>query len=102
MHFICRLLQEEASKRLELEQIHLQQQEVLSQSQKEKVELEKEKAEKERALQAAQEQLENLKRQRQGAQEEYMVADSQFFSKIYCSLSNEHCPFLVYFAFPTY
>lgn len=71
----CRLLQEEASKRTELEQIHLQQQEVLSQSQKEKEELEKEKIEKERALQVALEQLESLKLKRQGAQEEYKVAD---------------------------
>uniref|UniRef100_A0A9J7ZXF6 Switch-associated protein 70 n=1 Tax=Cyprinus carpio carpio TaxID=630221 RepID=A0A9J7ZXF6_CYPCA len=69
----ARLLQEEASKRLELEQIHLQQQEILTQSQKEKQELERERAEKERALQAAQEQLEILRRQREGAQEEYKV-----------------------------
>uniref|UniRef100_A0A8C1ZMF5 Switch-associated protein 70 n=1 Tax=Cyprinus carpio TaxID=7962 RepID=A0A8C1ZMF5_CYPCA len=69
----ARLLQEEASKRLELEQIHLQQQEILTQSQKEKQELERERAEKERALQAAQEQLEILRRQREGAQEEYEV-----------------------------
>uniref|UniRef100_A0A9J7XBE4 Switch-associated protein 70 n=1 Tax=Cyprinus carpio carpio TaxID=630221 RepID=A0A9J7XBE4_CYPCA len=72
----ARLLQEEASKRLELEQIHLQQQEILTQSQKEKQELERERAEKERALQAAQEQLEILRRQREGAQEEYKVAVS--------------------------
>lgn len=75
----CRLLLEEESKRAELEQIHLQQQDVLSQSQKEKKELEKEKAEKDRALQAALEQLESLKQKRQGAQEEYKVA----FSTIY-------------------
>lgn len=74
--FICRLLQEEANKRRELEQIHRQQQEILSQSQKEKEELERERAEKESALQAAQEQLESLRRQREGAQEEYMVAGS--------------------------
>ncbi|XP_016377115.1 switch-associated protein 70-like isoform X1 [Sinocyclocheilus rhinocerous] len=69
----ARLLQQEASKRLELEQIHLQQQEILTQSQKEKQELERERAEKERALQAAQEQLEILRRQREGAQEKYKV-----------------------------
>lgn len=74
--FICRLLQEEASKRFELEQIHKQQLQILSQSQKEKEELERERAEKERALRAAQEQLESLTRQREGAQEEYMVAVS--------------------------
>ncbi|XP_073693143.1 switch-associated protein 70 [Garra rufa] len=67
----ARLLQEEASKRHELEQIHKQQLEILSQSQKEKEELERERTEKELALRAAQEQLEILTRQREGAQEEY-------------------------------
>lgn len=82
MSFVRRLLEQEAKKRIELEEIYKQQQQVLSQSQKEKEDLEKERSEKERALQAAREQLESLEKQRQGAQEEY---------KVMCSYTVEKC-----------
>ncbi|KAG9267139.1 switch-associated protein 70-like [Astyanax mexicanus] len=67
----ARLLEDEVSKRAELEQIHLQQQSAMSQTQLEKTELEKQRLEQERALQAAMDQLENLELQRQGALQQY-------------------------------
>lgn len=68
-----RLLEEEATKRAELEQIHLRQQRAISETEAEKQELEKERLAKENALQAAMEQLEHLEMERQGALEQYQV-----------------------------
>lgn len=68
-----RLLEEEAGKRAELEQIHLQQQRALSQTEAEKQELEAERLAKERDLQAAMQQLDRLERERHGALEQYEV-----------------------------
>lgn len=71
---VCpRLLEEEATKRAELEQIHLRQQRAISETEAEKQELEKERLAKENALQAAMEQLEHLEKERQGALEQYQV-----------------------------
>lgn len=71
---VCiRLLEEEATKRAELEQLHLQQQRAISETEAEKQELEKERVAKENALQAAMEQLEHLEEERQGALEQYQV-----------------------------
>uniref|UniRef100_A0AAR2LBQ0 Switch-associated protein 70 n=1 Tax=Pygocentrus nattereri TaxID=42514 RepID=A0AAR2LBQ0_PYGNA len=67
----ARLLEEEVSKRAELEQSHLQQQLAMSQTQMEKEQLESQRLEQERTLQAAMMQLESLERQRQGALEQY-------------------------------
>lgn len=71
--FPHRLLEEEAEKRAELEQIHLQQQRALCQTQAEKQELVAEQLAKERDLQAAMQQLETLERERQGALQQYEV-----------------------------
>lgn len=71
---VCfRLLEEEATKRAELEQIHLRQQRAISETEAEKQELVKERLAKENALQAAMEQLEHLEKERQGALEQYQV-----------------------------
>lgn len=71
-HCVCvRLLDEEVRKRTELEQIHLQQQQAISQTQQEKEQLEQQRLEQECTLQAAMQQLESLEQQRQGALEEY-------------------------------
>ncbi|KAM4593247.1 switch-associated protein 70-like [Odontesthes bonariensis] len=67
----ARLLEEEAAKRAELEQIHLQQQMALSQTEAEKQELMAEKLAKERDLQAATLQLGRLEKERHGALEQY-------------------------------
>ncbi len=69
----CRLLEEEVSKRAELEQIHLYQQQTISQTQAEKQELEREQLVKESALQSAMQQLQQLEDDRQGALEQYEV-----------------------------
>ncbi len=69
----CRLLEEEVSKRSELEQIHLYQQQTISQTQAEKQELERERLVKESALQSAMQQLQQLEDDRQGALEQYEV-----------------------------
>lgn len=68
-----RLLEEEAAKRLELEQLHLQQQRMLTQSKAEKQELEAIQQARERDLQAAMLQLDSLEKERQGALEQYEV-----------------------------
>lgn len=71
---VCfRLLEEEATKRAELEQIHLRQQRAISETEAEKQELVKERLAKENALQTAMEQLEHLEKERQGALEQYQV-----------------------------
>ncbi|XP_029614101.1 switch-associated protein 70b isoform X1 [Salmo trutta] len=67
----ARLLEEEATKRAELEQIHLHQQRTISETEAEKQELAKEGTAKESALQAAMLQLEQLESERQGALEQY-------------------------------
>lgn len=67
------MLEEEATKRAELEQLHLRQQRAISQTEAEKQELEKERVAKENALQAAMAQLEQLEEERQGALEQYQV-----------------------------
>uniref|UniRef100_A0A3Q1F6Y5 Switch-associated protein 70 n=1 Tax=Acanthochromis polyacanthus TaxID=80966 RepID=A0A3Q1F6Y5_9TELE len=67
----ARLLEEEAAKRAELEQIQLQQQRALCQTEAEKQELMAEQLAKERDLQAATLQLERLEKERQGALEQY-------------------------------
>lgn len=66
-------MEEEATKREELEQIHLRQQRAISETEAEKQEIEKERLAKETALQAAMEQLEQLEKDRQGALEQYQV-----------------------------
>uniref|UniRef100_A0A8D3B8N3 Switch-associated protein 70 n=1 Tax=Scophthalmus maximus TaxID=52904 RepID=A0A8D3B8N3_SCOMX len=68
-----RLLEEEATKRAELEQIHLRQQLAISETEAEKQELERERVAKESALQAAMTQLEHLEQERQGALEQYLT-----------------------------
>ncbi|KAG8001563.1 Switch-associated protein 70 [Nibea albiflora] len=65
------LLEEEAAKRAELEEIHLQQQRALSQTEAEKQELEADRLAKERDLQAAMLQLDSLEKERHGALEQY-------------------------------
>lgn len=71
---VCfRLLEEEVTKRAELEKIHLRQQRAISETEAEKQELEKERLAKENALQAAMKQLEHLEEERQGALEQYQV-----------------------------
>lgn len=72
-----RLLEEEATKRAELEQIHLRQQRAISETEAEKQELEKERLAKESALQAAMEQLDVLEQERRGALEQYQVSQQQ-------------------------
>ncbi|XP_022073108.1 switch-associated protein 70b [Acanthochromis polyacanthus] len=69
----ARLLEEEAMKRAELEQIHLRQQMAISETEAEKQELERERLAKESALQAAMQQLEQLEQERQGALEQYQT-----------------------------
>lgn len=71
---VCRLLEEEAAKRAELEQIHLRQQMAISKTEAEKQELERERQAKESALQGAMKQLELLEQERQGALEQYQVS----------------------------
>lgn len=71
--FHRRLLEEEAAKRSELEQLHLRQQRVLCQTEAEKQELVAEQLEKERALQAAMTQLDQLEKERHGALQQYEV-----------------------------
>uniref|UniRef100_A0A3P9HL98 Switch-associated protein 70 n=1 Tax=Oryzias latipes TaxID=8090 RepID=A0A3P9HL98_ORYLA len=66
-----RLLQEEAAKRAELEQLHLQQQRELVQTEVEKKELIAEQQAKDRDLQAAALQLQRLEKERQDALEQY-------------------------------
>uniref|UniRef100_A0A8C6KQP0 Switch-associated protein 70 n=1 Tax=Nothobranchius furzeri TaxID=105023 RepID=A0A8C6KQP0_NOTFU len=68
-----RLLEQEAAKRAELEQIYLQQQRTLSQTEAEKEELRAEQLAKERELQAATQLLERLESERHGALEQYQV-----------------------------
>lgn len=80
----CRLLEEEAAKRAELEQMHLQQQRKLYQNEAEKQELVAEQLAKERELKAAQLQLERLEKERQGALEQYKVRSRMWmFTGIY-------------------
>ncbi|CAG5957572.1 unnamed protein product [Menidia menidia] len=67
------LLEEEACKRAELEQIHLKQQRAISETEAEKQELEKQRRAKESALQAAMRQLEDLEQERQGALQQYQT-----------------------------
>eukprot|EP00066_Takifugu_rubripes_P005765 XP_003970057.1 PREDICTED: switch-associated protein 70-like [Takifugu rubripes] len=67
----ARLLNEEAGKRAELEQLHLSQQMALSQTEAEKQELVAEQLAKERQLQAAMSQLDKLESERQEALEKY-------------------------------
>uniref|UniRef100_A0A1A8KP97 Switch-associated protein 70 n=1 Tax=Nothobranchius kuhntae TaxID=321403 RepID=A0A1A8KP97_NOTKU len=66
-----RLLEQEAAKRAELEQIYLQQQRTLSQTEAEKEELRAEQLAKEREFQAATQLLERLESERHGALEQY-------------------------------
>lgn len=68
-----RLLEEEAAKRVELEQLHLQQQRMLSQTKAEKRELVAIQQAKEKDLKAAMLQLDSLEKERQGALEQYEV-----------------------------
>lgn len=70
---LSRLLEEEATKRAELEQMHLQQQRALSQTEAEKQELVTEQLAKERELEMAMLQLERLQKERKGALEQYEV-----------------------------
>jgi len=73
LQFPNSLLEEEAAKRAELEQIHLQQQMALSQTEAEKQELMAERMAKERDLEAAMLQLGRLEKERHGALEQYKV-----------------------------
>lgn len=65
-------------KRSELEQIHLRQQQAITETEAEKQELEKERLAKESALQAAMKQLEQLEQERQGTLEQYQVSVLQY------------------------
>lgn len=67
------MLEEEATKRAELEEFHLRQQRAISETEAEKQELERERLAKESALQAAMKQLDQLEIERQGALEQYQV-----------------------------
>lgn len=71
-----RLLEEEAAKRAELEQLHLLQQKELFQTEAEKKELIAEQQAKERDLEAATEQLQRLEKERQDVLEQYEVRAS--------------------------
>lgn len=77
-----RLLEEEATKRAELEKLHLRQQRAISETEAEKQELEKERLAKENALQAAMEQLEHLEKERHGALEQYQVRRAALVKKL--------------------
>lgn len=87
------MLEEEATKRAELEQIHLRQQRAISETEAEKQELEKERLAKESALQAAMQQLEHLEKERQGALEQYQVSCTSPSpdSKIIVLATRRHC-----------
>lgn len=69
----CRLLEEESSKRAELERWHLEQQQAIETTEAEKQELENQRIMKERALQEAMAQLEQLELERKQALEQYEV-----------------------------
>lgn len=68
-----RLLDEEAGKRAELEQLHLHQQQALSQTEAEKQELVAKQLAKERQLKEAMLQLDKLEKERHGVLEKYEV-----------------------------
>lgn len=70
----CRLLEEESSKRAELEKWHLEQQQTIQMTEAEKQELENQRVMKEQALQEAMAQLEQLELERKQALEQYEVA----------------------------
>lgn len=67
------MLEEESTKRAELEEIHLRQQQAISETEAEKQELQKERLAKDNALRDAMMQLEKLEQDRQGALEQYQV-----------------------------
>ena len=69
----CRLLEEESSKRAELEKWHLEQQQAIRTTEAEKQELENQRVIKEQALQEAMEQLQQLELERKQALEQYEV-----------------------------
>lgn len=69
-----RLLEEESSKRAELEKWHLAQQQAIQTTEAEKAELEQQRVLKEQALQEAMAQLEQLELERKQALEQYEVA----------------------------
>lgn len=69
----CRLLEEESSKRAELEKWHLEQQQAIQTTKAEKQELENQRVMKEQALQVAMKQLEQLELERKQALEQYEV-----------------------------
>ena len=69
----CRLLEEESSKRAELEKWHLEQQQAIQTTEAEKQELENPRVIKEQALQEALEQLQQLELERKQALEQYEV-----------------------------
>jgi hypothetical protein len=68
------LLEEEASKRAELERWHLEQQQAIQMTEAEKQELEQQRVMKEQALQEAMAQLAQLELERKQALEQYEVA----------------------------
>lgn len=70
---LCRLLEEESSKRAELERWHLEQQQAIQTTEAEKQELENQRVMKEQALQEAMAQLEQLELEREQALEQYEV-----------------------------
>lgn len=67
------MLEEESSKRAELEKWHLEQQQAIRTTEAEKQELENQRAVKEQALQEAVEQLQQLELERKQALEQYEV-----------------------------
>lgn len=69
----CRLLEEESSKRAELERWHLEQRQAIETTEAEKQELENQRIMKEQALQEAMAQLEQLEQERKQALEQYEV-----------------------------
>lgn len=84
--FTARLLDEEVAKRSELERLHLQQQTVLSQTEAEKQELVAVREAKERELSRAMEQLDMLKKEQQGALQQFEVQG--FFFELRKSIRN--------------
>lgn len=77
-----RLLDEEAGKRAELEQLHLHQQRALCQTEAEKQELVAKQLAKERQLKEAMLQLDQLEKERHGALEKYQVRSHDIKSLI--------------------
>lgn len=75
------MLEEESSKRADLEKWHLEQQQAIQATEAEKQGLESERGAKERALQEALAQLERLGREREQALEQYEVTPRRLHAR---------------------